>query len=72
VAGNIYGIMNGQMNGLVNSVNPAYGTWDFGYILANTYTNPIQWIFASTPAGNIDMGTISAPGALNIDIGTIF
>jgi hypothetical protein len=72
VAGNIYGTLIGQMNGLVNSVNPAYGTWDFGYILANTYSNPIQWIFASTSAGNIDLGTVSAPSALSIDIGTIF
>jgi len=68
----INGTVNGQLNGLVNSVNLQYGTWDFGAIAANTYTNPTQWIFAQTPAGNINMGTVTAPTALSIDIGTIF
>jgi len=72
VIGNVYGTVNGQLTGLVNGVNPAYGTWDFGYIVANTYTNPLQWIFAQTSLGNIDMGTVTAPATLNIDIGTIF
>ena len=60
------------INGLVNNVNTAYGEWDFGYIVANTYTNPLQYIFAQTSLGNIDMGSITAPASLNIDIGTIF
>jgi len=68
----INGTVNGQLNGLVNNINTAYGTWDFGAIAANTYTNPTQWIFAQTPAGNINMGTVTAPTALSIDIGTIF
>jgi hypothetical protein len=68
----INGTVQGQLLGLVNNVNTAYGTWDFGYIATNTYTNPTQWIFAQTPAGNVNMGTITAPTALNIDIGTIF
>lgn len=68
----INGTVNGQLNGLVNGVNTTYGTWDFGFIAANTYNNPIQWIFAQTSAGNVNMGTITAPASLNIDIGTIF
>jgi hypothetical protein len=72
VAGNVNGVVNGQLYGLVNGVNLDYGTWDFGYIVANTYTNPLQWIFALTPAGNVDMGTVTAPTSLDIDIGTLF
>jgi hypothetical protein len=68
----INGTLNGQMIGLVNNINTAYGTWDFGAIATNTYTNPTQWIFAQTPAGNVNMGTILSPTALSIDIGTIF
>lgn len=68
----INGTVNGQLYGLTNGVNTFYGTWDFGFIAANTYNNPIQWIFAQTTAGNVDMGTITAPASLNIDIGTIF
>ena len=72
VTGNVNGIVNGQLYGLVNAVNPAYGTWDFGYIVANTYSNPLQWIFAQTSLGNINMGTVIAPASIEIDIGTIF
>ena len=72
VTGNVTGVVDGQLYGPVNGVNTIYGTWDFGYITANTYSNPIQWIFAVTPAGNIDMGNITAPTSLSIDIGTIF
>jgi len=68
----INGTLVGQLYGLTNGVNTAYGTWDFGFIAANTYNNPIQWIFAQTSAGNVDMGTVTAPASLNIDIGTIF
>ena len=69
---NVDGKVNGQLNGLVNGVNPDYGVWDFGYLSSDTYTNPTQWIFAQTSAGNVNMGTITAPTSLNIDIGTIF
>ena len=72
VTGNVTGVVTGQLNGLVNGVNTNYGAWDFGYIAANTYTNPLQWIFAQTSLGNIDMGTVSAPASYAIDIGTIF
>jgi len=68
----INGTVNGQLYGLTNGVNTIYGTWDFGFIAANTYNNPIQWIFALTSAGNVDMGTVTAPASLDIDIGTIF
>jgi hypothetical protein len=68
----INGVVNGQLYGLTNGVNTFYGTWDFGYIAANTYTNPIQWIFAQTSAGNLDLGTILSPASYEIDIGTIF
>lgn len=68
----INGTVNGQLYGLTNGVNTFYGTWDFGFIAANTYNNPIQWIFAQTTAGNVDMGNITAPASLDIDIGTIF
>jgi hypothetical protein len=68
----INGTVNGQLYGLVNGINDLYGTWDFGFIAANTYNNPIQWIFALTSAGNVDMGTVTAPASLDIDIGTIF
>lgn len=72
VVGNVTGVVSGQLYGLVNGVNTEYGAWDFGYITANTYTNPTQWIFAQTSVGNIDMGTITAPASYEIDIGTIF
>ena len=68
----VNGTVQGQLYGLTNGVNTIYGTWDFGFIAANTYNNPIQWIFAQTAAGNVDMGNITAPASLNIDIGTIF
>jgi hypothetical protein len=68
----VNGVVDGQLYGLTNGVNTFYGTWDFGFITANTYNNPIQWIFAQTPAGNVDMGTVTAPASLDIDIGTIF
>ena len=68
----VNGVVQGQLYGLTNGVNTIYGTWDFGFIAANTYNNPIQWIFALTPAGNVDMGNILAPASLDIDIGTIF
>jgi hypothetical protein len=68
----VNGVVQGQLYGLTNGVNTIYGTWDFGFIAANTYNNPIQWIFAQTSAGNVDMGNITAPASLNIDIGTIF
>lgn len=68
----VNGVVQGQLYGLTNGVNTIYGTWDFGFIAANTYNNPIQWIFAQTAAGNVDMGNITAPASLNIDIGTIF
>ena len=72
VSGAVNGVVYGQLNGLVNGVNTVYGEWDFGYITANTYTNPLQWIFAQTSLGNIDMGTVTAPASYAIDIGTIF
>jgi len=72
VAGNVNAVVTGQLYGPVNGVNQLYGTWDFGYIAGNTYTNPIQWIFAQTSAGNLNMGTITAPTSYEIDIGTIF
>jgi cytoskeletal protein CcmA (bactofilin family) len=68
----INGTVDGQLYGLTNGVNTFYGTWDFGLIAANTYNNPIQWIFAQTAAGNVDMGTVTVPASLDIDIGTIF
>lgn len=68
----VNGVVQGQLYGLTNGVNTIYGTWDFGFIAANTYNNPIQWIFAQTAAGNVDMGTITVPASLDIDIGTIF
>jgi hypothetical protein len=71
VDGNLNGTTNGIHNGLVFSINILDLSWDFGYITANTYTNPIQYLFAATGAGNIDMGTITAPSSLAIDIGTI-
>jgi hypothetical protein len=71
-AGNVNAVVTGQLYGLVNAVNNLYGMWDFGYITANTYSNPIQWIFALTSAGNLNMGTITAPTSYEVDIGTIF
>ena len=72
VSGVVNATVDGQLNGLVNGINTTYGAWDFGYIVANTYTNPLQWIFAQTSLGNIDMGSITAPASYAIDIGTIF
>jgi hypothetical protein len=70
--GNVNAVVTGQLYGLVNAVNNLYGMWDFGYIAANTYTNPIQWIFALTSAGNLNMGTVTAPSSISVDVGTIF
>jgi len=71
-AGNVNAVVTGQLYGLVNGVNNLYGMWDFGYILANTYSNPIQWIFALTSAGNLNMGTVNAPSSIDVDVGTLF
>jgi len=71
-AGNVNAVVTGQLYGLVNAVNNLYGMWDFGYIAANTYSNPIQWIFALTSAGNLNMGTVNAPSSISVDIGTLF
>jgi hypothetical protein len=72
VNANVNGVVTGQLYGLVNAINIEDLSWDFGYIAANTYTNPVQYLLAATGAGNIDMGTVSAPASLDIDIGTIF
>jgi hypothetical protein len=71
ITANVSGTTTGLHNGLVNSFDIKALSWDFGYITANTYTNPIQYLFSVTSAGNIDMGTCVAPAALYIDIGTI-
>jgi len=71
ITANVTGTTTGLHNGLVNSFDIKALSWDFGYITANTYTNPIQYLFSVTSAGNIDMGTCTAPTALYIDIGTI-
>ena len=71
-AGNVNAVVTGQLYGLVNAVNNLYGMWDFGYLAANTYSNPTQWIFGQTSLGNINMGTINAPSSINIDVGTLF
>ena len=71
ITANLTGTTTGLHNGLVNSFDIKALSWDFGYIVANTYTNPIQYLFAVTPAGNLDMGTITAPASLYIDIGSI-
>jgi hypothetical protein len=71
VTANVTGITTGLHNGLVNSFDIKALSWDFGYIAANTYTNPIQYLFRVTSAGNIDMGTCTVPSDLYIDIGTI-
>lgn len=71
ITANVTGTTTGLHNGLVNSFDIKALSWDFGYITANTYTNPIQYLFSVTSAGNIDMGTCAAPAALYIDIGTI-
>ena len=71
ITANVTGTTTGLHNGLVDSFDIKALSWDFGYIAANTYTNPIQYLFGVTSAGNIDMGTCTAPAALYIDIGTI-
>jgi hypothetical protein len=71
ITANVTGTTTGLHNGLVDSFDIKALSWDFGYIAANTYTNPIQYLFRVTSAGNIDMGTCTAPAALYIDIGTI-
>jgi hypothetical protein len=71
IDGNLTGTTSGIHNGLVYSINIQDLSWDFGYIAANTYTNPMQYLFAVTSAGNIDMGTVVAPSSLNIDIGSL-
>jgi len=71
ITANLTGTTTGLHNGLVDSFDIKALSWDFGYITANTYTNPIQYLFAVTPAGNIDMGSIVSPAPLYIDIGSI-
>lgn len=62
----------GQLTGPVNGINILYGMWDFGNIDGVTFSNPVAWIFSTTAAGNIDMGTINSPASYNFDIGTIY
>jgi len=71
ITGNLTGTTNGIHNGLVYSIDIRNLSFDFGYIPANTYTNPMQYLFAVTSAGNLDMGTITAPASTYIDIGTL-
>jgi hypothetical protein len=66
----VAGSINGNLTGLVNGIDIRYLSFDFGFVDTTApYTNPIQYLLAFTGAGNIDMGTISAPAALNIDAG---
>lgn len=69
ITGNLTGTTTGTHNGLVYSIDIRELSWDFGFILANTYTNPMQYLLNN--AGNIDMGTVLAPSSLDIDIGTL-
>ena len=71
ITGNLTGTTNGIHNGLVYSIDIRDLSFDFGYITANTYTNPMQYLFAVTSAGNLDMGTVTAPASIYIDIGTL-
>jgi hypothetical protein len=64
----VAGVITGNLTGLVNGLDIRYLSFDFGFI-DNVYTNPIQYLLAYTGAGNIDMGTISAPSTLKIDAG---
>ena len=66
----VAGAIMGNVTGLVNGLDIRYLSFDFGFVDTTTpYTNPIQYLLAYTGAGNIDMGSISAPSALNIDAG---
>lgn len=75
ISGNINGNLTGTTTGIhvgyVNSIDINQLSFDFGYIAANTYTNPLQYLFAVTSVGNIDMGTILLPTSLYIDIGIL-
>lgn len=62
----------GQLTGPVNGINMSYLIWDFGNIDNLTFNTPIAYLFATTAAGNLDMGTINSPSTYNIDIGTIY
>lgn len=62
----------GQLTGPVNGINMSYLIWDFGNIDGVTFNTPIAYIFATTAAGNLDMGTVNSPSSYNIDIGTIY
>lgn len=72
VTGNVNANVVGQLTGTVNGINMSYLIWDFGSITGNTFSTPIAWIFSTTAAGNIDMGSIASPSSNNIDIGTIY
>lgn len=67
INGNLTGTTTGTHNGLVYDIDIRWMVWDFAYIRANTYTNPIQYLLDK--AGPIDMGTILAPADLRIDTG---
>ena len=43
--------------------------WDFGSIIPQPISTPIEYLMSL--AGDIDMGTITAPAAIDIDVGTI-
>lgn len=62
----------GQITGVIDGVNILYGMWDFGNVDGTTFSSPISWIFATTAAGNIDMGNITAPSSYSFDMGTIY
>jgi hypothetical protein len=66
----VAGAIVGNVTGLVNGLDIRYLSFDFGFVdITAPYTNPIQYLLAYTGAGNIDMGSVSAPSALNIDAG---
>lgn len=67
INGNLTGTTTGTHNGLVYDIDIRWMVWDFAYIRANTYTNPIQYLLDKS--GPIDMGTILAPADLRIDTG---
>lgn len=66
------GLFTGNLNGLVNGVNPAaytyyFDNFDFG-IIRGDVANIFEWILATT---DVDFGTLSNPDPRSVDFGSI-
>jgi hypothetical protein len=59
----------GTVNNIdVRPINSAVFDFDFGKIVQGTYANVVEFLFT---VGDYDLGTITSPSEINLDLGTI-